>query len=148
MPLEPIEEQDLDLKNKFIEKKLEEGDAIPVQEQQPAPDLSAGEKMTERQEGAAEKDDAYSKIVSKIQAASPQTDDAQVKEDAQSASQGIDVESRVNNLVDIAMQKGVAHAVKVARHIEDNYVLDEFHDKLMADELHDALVEKGLIKNL
>jgi hypothetical protein len=40
------------------------------------------------------------------------------------------------------------HAVKVARHLEDDYVLDTFHDKLLADELHDALLKKGLIEEI
>ena len=44
--------------------------------------------------------------------------------------------------------QGVIHAVKVARHLDDNYAMDEFHDRLMAEELHDALVKKGLIKEL
>jgi hypothetical protein len=32
--------------------------------------------------------------------------------------------------------------------MEDNYVLDTFHDRLLADELHDAFVKKGIIKEL
>ena len=46
------------------------------------------------------------------------------------------------------MQKGVVHAVKVARHLEDNYALDEFHDRMLADELHEALIKKGLIEEV
>jgi hypothetical protein len=48
--------------------------------------------------------------------------------------------------VDIALEKGVIHAVNVAKHLEDNYVLDMFHDKLLSDELHEALMKKGLIE--
>mgnify|MGYP006877896640 CR=1 FL=1 len=146
MPLEPIDEKDLDLKNKFVEKKPEEG----VVEGAPAEKsvVAFPDQQVERQEGAAEKDDAYAKIVSKIKTTSPGTDDAQVKDDAQVAGQAMDMESRVNNLVDIAMQKGVMHAVKVAKHLDDNYVLDELHDRMVADELHDALMKKGLIEEL
>ena len=146
MPLEPIDEKDLDLKNKFVEKKPEEGVAKESPEEAPA--TVSPEQQVERVEGAVEKDDSYAKIVSKIKTTYPQTDDVQVEDDAHAASQGIDVESRVNNLVDIAMQKGVIHAVKVAKHLEDNYILDELHDKMMADELHDALLKKGLIEEL
>jgi hypothetical protein len=146
MTLEPIEEGDLDLKNKFVEKDLgeEKASEASVENVVAAP----VEKKPERQEGVAEKDDAYAKIVSKIQTVSPQTDETQVKDDAHVIGQKVDAETRVKNLVDMAMQKGVEHAVKVARHIGDNYILDEFHDKLMADELHSALMEKGLIKDI
>lgn len=146
MPLEPIDEKDLDLKNKFVEKKPEDGVVNELPEK--ASTIVSPEQQAERIEGVVEKDDSYTKIVSKIKTTSPQTDDVQVKDDAHAASQGIDVESRINNLVDIAMQKGVIHAVKVAKHLEDNYILDELHDKMMADELHDALLKKGLIEEL
>ena len=145
MPLEPIEDKDLDVRNKFIEQKPE---GHVVVEKKEAEASFADEKRVERIEGAVEKDDAYSKIVSKIKTTSPQVDPAHIQNDARSAAEGMDAESRIKNLVDIAMQKGVAHAVNVARHIDDNYVLDEFHDKLMAEELHNALVEKGLIKDV
>jgi hypothetical protein len=145
MPLEPIEENELDLKNKIIEKKAE--DLFPVKES--ALDDEPGfENVAERKEGVMEKDNAYSKIVSKIKTQSPQTSDLEVTSDASQAGKIIDTESRINNLVDIAIQKGVFHAVKVAKHLDDNYVLDEFHDKLMMDELHNALMKKGLIKDV
>lgn len=145
MPLEPIEEKDLDVKNKFLEKKAEAGSATEAVQ---AEVVAVSEQSPERQEGNVEKDDAYAKIVSKIQTPAPVTDEAAVKDDAEIASQVMDAESRINNLVDIAMQKGVAHAVKVAKHLNNNYMLDGLHDQLMADELHEALLKKGLIKEL
>jgi len=147
MSLEPIEEKDLDMKSKFIEDKLE-GNAREDAQEIAKPDVLAPEQAVERKEGAVEKDDAYSKIISKIQSPSPQTDEADVKIDADITGKAMDIESRINNLVDIAMQKGVAHAVKVAKQLDDNYMLDGFHDKLMVDEFHDALIKKGLIKEL
>ena len=145
MPLEPIEESDLDVKNKFLEKKVEAGVAVGTvqSEVEPVPEQTA-----ERKEGVVEKDDAYAKIVSKIQSPAPVTAEIEVSDDAKAASQAMDAESRIKNLVDIAMQKGVVHAVKVAKHLNDNYTLDGLHDQLMADELHDALLKKGLIKEL
>ena len=141
MPLEPIEETDLDVKNKFLEKKVEAGTAAePIQVET----VAVPEQASERKEG----NDAYAKIVSKIQTPASVTAEVEVSDDAKAASQAMDAESRINNLVDIAMQKGVAHAVKVAKHLNDNYMLDGFHDKLMADEFHDALLKKGLIKEL
>ena len=142
--LEPIEDKDLDLKNKFagsMEKAPEEKNA-PSVENAPAP-----ENAPERKEGVAEKEEAYSKILSKVKVAKPPSDDS-VSTDAQDANSAQSAEAKVEKLVNLAMQKGVVHAVKVARHLEDNYVLDEFHDRLLADELHDALLKKGLIKEI
>jgi hypothetical protein len=140
--LEPIEEGDLDLKKKFTEGGLvnDAGKEIaPV----------APETNIERKEGAAEKEAAYSRILAKVQPADDKkTDEDLVAGDASHANQAIDAESKISKLVDLAMQKGVTHAVKVARHLDDNYTLDEFHDRLMAEELHDALLKKGLLKEL
>lgn len=145
MPLEPIEEKDLDLKDKFVEKKI---DRVAFEKENELERKLAADNVIERKEGAMEKDDAYSKIVSKIRTQSPLIAVDEVARDAKSAGKLMDAESRISNLVDIAMQKGVVHAVKVARHLDDNYILDGFHDKMMADELHDALIAKGLIKDI
>ncbi|MDO8241278.1 MAG: hypothetical protein Q7T51_04855 [Candidatus Moranbacteria bacterium] len=148
MPLEPIEEKDMDLKAKFIaEPVVEKLVEAPIETQLIA---SVPEEKIERKEGAMEKDDAYAKILSKAQQTTPvapiKAED--IKIDAEVASQEQGVEAKVSNLVNIAMQKGVVHAVKVAKHMNDNYMLDAFHDKMMMDDLHDALLAKGLIKNL
>ena len=149
--LEPIEEDDLNLKEKFLGETKPEKAASPKEagksgvEVIPVPEKSL--ERPERKEGAAEKDETYAKIISQVTAVTPVQDD-QVVSDAHSASKEQDAESRINNLVSLAETKGVAHAVKVARHLEDNYVLDEFHDKLLASELHDELIKKGLIKEI
>jgi hypothetical protein len=139
--LEPIEESDLDLKGKLtqggLENRVEEKPELNVEREQPL------------EVSAAERDSAYGNILSKVQ--SQQTDDSSnddIASDAQIGAQKTDAESQVQHLVDVAMQKGVVHAVKVARHMEDNYILDTFHDKLLADELHNALVNKGLVEEL
>ncbi|MDO9230991.1 MAG: hypothetical protein Q7U36_00730 [bacterium] len=141
--LEPIEEGDLNLKEKFTGGgKVESVLAKKSEETFPTP-----EKI-ERKEGMMEKESAYSKILSKLPAQSQkvQTDDVAV--DAVSANTGIDAESKIDNLIKIAENKGIPHAVKVARHMEDNYVLDEFHDRMLGEELHNALVAKGMIKEI
>lgn len=107
------------------------------------------EKTLERTEGGMEKDSAYHKILAQTLKKSSGTDDgANVSDDAKSVSAEADYESKVVKLVTIAENKGVVHAVKVARHLEDNYVLDELHDRLLADDLHVALVKKGVIKEV
>ncbi len=145
--LEPIEEGDLDLKNKFLkggvnlEKK--EIPNLPKTESETAPIPEA----PERKEGKMEKDDAYAKILAKAKspASAVQND---VSADAKMASEGTDYENKIIKLVEIAETKGVVHAVKVAQHLEDNYLLDELHDRLLAVDLHDALVKKGVIFEL
>jgi len=164
--LEPIKENDLDFKNKFLGKteifssKKENGELMPKEnsEREKETDTKekdategkiefsqSGEEKKERKEGVMEKDDVYSKILSNVSSANQSISDKDVEIDAQEANLGIDAESKIENLVKIAQIKGIPHAVKVAKHIEDNYILDEFHDRLLGDELHKALLEKGLI---
>ena len=140
--LEPIEEKDLDLEGKL--KRGASGNFSA-----PETPTFAVEKERPAEISSAEKDSAYGKILSKVQTQTDDTtDQADVLQDAQAVSQKTNAQSQVTHLVDLASQKGVVHAVKVARHLEDNYVLDTFHDKLLGQELHDALVAKGMIREL
>ena len=147
--LEPIEEGEININEKFAggseinqaEKTVTPEASLP--EQMPSP-----EKSPERKEGAAEKEEAYAKILSNVPAAKAPASDEEISADAEIAMREKDAESKVNNLVSLAETKGVAHAVKVARHMQDNYILDEFHDKLLTDELHEFLAKKGLIKEI
>ncbi len=143
--LEPIEDADLNLEKKF---KGEEGKG----EVMGAPEAKVEavhsiEGIVERKEGNAERESSYSKILAKI---SPQktilTSEGDVATDAQSVISGMDAASKITNLVRLAETKSIPHAVKVARHMEDNYALDEFHDKLLGEELHSALVKSGMIR--
>ncbi len=140
--LEPIEDSDLDL-----EGKIKRGTTGNVQEKE-AP-VFAAEKETPVEISAAEKDNAYGNILSKVQVqADDKIDQQEISQDAAIGIQKTDAESQIGHLIDVAQQKGIIHAVKVARHMEDNYVLDTFHDRLLADELHSALLAKGMIKEL
>ncbi|MCX6765580.1 MAG: hypothetical protein NT136_01300 [Candidatus Moranbacteria bacterium] len=141
--LEPIEEKDLNIEGKFKGEKKE----TPQPEAEK--EIFKIEKETPPETNPAEKEGAYGKILSKIkQLGQPVLGEEEIKSDAESVFQKNDAQSQIQHLVDIALQKGVVHAVKVASHLENNYVLDMFHDKLLADELHKALTEKGLIKDL
>jgi hypothetical protein len=141
--LEPIEDSDLDLEGKLKRGVVD----FSVEKATPFADV---ERETPREVSASEKDDAYGKILSKVRT---QADDYVsvgdiVASDAQIGAEKADAETQIQHLVDIAQQKGVVHAVKVARHMEDNYILDTFHDRMLSEELHDALVEKGMIKEI
>jgi len=59
----------------------------------------------------------------------------------------LDKEHQVKVLTDLAFQKGLLFAIKVARSLDNDYVLDEFHSTLV-DELYKVLVEKGKLKKL
>lgn len=140
--LEPIEESDLDMEGKI--KRGVVGNS--VEHLQPFAEV---ERETPQEISAAEKDDAYGKILSKVQTQSDDVvDHAEVANDAEVGAGKIDAESQVQHLIDIAGQKGVVHAVKVAQHMQDNFVLDTFHDRMLADELHDALLKRGMIKEI
>ena len=138
--LEPIEDSDLDMESKMKKGFTKENH----QEIAPVSDV---EREKPQEVSAGEKDNAYNKILSKVQT---QTDDKtsqeEVVRDAQMGAQKMDAETQIQHLIDLAQQKGVVHAVKVARHMEDNFILDTFHDRMLVDELHDALVKKGMIK--
>jgi hypothetical protein len=138
--LEPIEESDLEAKLKKGEVGSSKREEVP---------LTAVERETPQEISAAEKDASYGKILSKVQSQNDDDNDQGViATDAQVGISKMDAQSQVQHLVDIAGQKGVIHAVKVARHMEDNYILDTFHDRILADDLHDALVKRGMIKEL
>ncbi|EKE15849.1 MAG: hypothetical protein ACD_11C00103G0051 [uncultured bacterium] len=145
-PLKPnpdlIDENKLNLEGKLSENKIEDG----LEKEK---EVFKVEKEGTAEISVAEKDGNYAKIISKIK-----TDDTVaslddvVSDDAKIVSQKTDAETQINHLVDIASIKGVVHAVKVAKHLQDNYVLDTFHDRLLSDEFHDALVKKGIIKEI
>lgn len=143
MPQEPIEEKDLDLEGKF------KGNIEILPKKEDAGEADKSEKESASELSAAERDSAYNKILSKVQQTSQMTvDPSAVKSDAASVYQKTDSVSQIQHLVDLAETKGVIHAVKVAQHLENNYVMDMFHDKLLSDELHDALIKKGIIKDI
>lgn len=151
--LEPIDEKDLDLGSKFGKPesahKFEEAERsadFPV----PA---EVTENKTEKEPAkeviSAEKENAYNKILARLQSKKQTAaKDDDVDKDAEDVSKKQDAEGQIQHLVDLAMNKGVIYAVKVAKHLEDNYVLDMFHDRMLAEELHNALMKKGLIKEV
>ncbi len=105
----------------------------------PTPEKETGnEGVTER---ASEQ---YSKILSQVQPGSANTSDDEVEGDANTVGALEEAEKKAHALVELAQVKGVAHAVRVAKRMNDLYVLDTMHDEL-ADKLYDGLVSKGLI---
>jgi hypothetical protein len=141
MPEEPV----LEAKNEEANREsvlAEQGNSpetpevIPVQEKETRPEAS--------QEHAEGK---YNEILSKVssQSAAALHTDEDASLDAKSIGATIDEESKIQKLLDLAGAKGVAHAVRVARTLDDYYALDQMHDAL-ADRLYDGLLERGLIR--
>ncbi|MGW8184595.1 MAG: hypothetical protein ACWGHO_00610 [Candidatus Moraniibacteriota bacterium] len=142
--LEPIND-DLSLAKKFghIEKNVTE----PGKKSDESEVFSL-EKEASAEILNAEKDSSYNQILSKVAQKSTEEDnDENIKSDAKIVSEKMDAESQIQHLVDLASTKGAVYAVKVARHMDDNYVLDMLHDKMISEELHRVLVEKNLLAN-
>ncbi len=127
----------VDLEKRFASEK--EANSINFEEEN-----SVQESGVEKD--SVEKDATYQNILSKVSATAQPSDANSVAQDASVLHQKTDRESQITHLLDIAMTKGVIHAVSVARHVEDYYMLDQLHDRLLADDLHDALTQRGLIE--
>ncbi|MCK5465958.1 hypothetical protein KAI56_00460 [Candidatus Parcubacteria bacterium] len=77
------------------------------------------------------------------------TDDEKTKEIKNDAKEikNLDTARQVKVLVVLAFEKGIGHSIKVARNLNDAYLLDELHDRLVG-ELRSELVEKGKLKEI
>lgn len=135
MPVEPLPKVP-----KEEEKPSVSTEPVSVPESGPTVPETAPEKQGERIEGK------YLEILQKTSPGAPATvvKDDEVKNDAKTIGALTDEETKVKRLLDLAQEKGVAQAVKVAYALKDYYVLDRMHDEL-ADKLYDGLVAKGLI---
>lgn len=161
---EPIEGKDVDLEKKLREAKIEsENKELTEKPREPekkeilpmpeAVGEITGETGTEApEEKISEKIETARQTIS-VQPAAPALN---VANDAQSVSQIQEFEKKVEKLVEIAVQKGPEHAIRVAQHMDknkdlaqaDNYTLDEVHDRLIEDEVRAKLIQKGLLKEL
>ena len=55
-------------------------------------------------------------------------------------------EDQIHRIIEIAQTKGPQEALKIARHLQNNFVLDESYGGMLEDTVHQKLVEQGLIK--
>src|SRR4030042_6716043 len=154
---EPIEKKNADLEKKMAETniEIEKKDSVKKPEEAtkkeiiPVPEIAEegkAEIATEvQEEKISEKIETARKTISK-QKGQPV---AKVSDDAQIVAQIQEFEKKVERLVEIAMQKGPEHAIRVAQHMDkgkipiqaDNYTLDEVHDRLMEDEVRAQLIQ-------
>ncbi len=57
-------------------------------------------------------------------------------------------EDQIMKIVDLASKKDPYFAIKVAKHMDNNYILDRVHDNLIEDQVRDVLVKKGLLEEI
>jgi len=157
---EPIEQKDLDLGKKLKEVNIDSGkgvsDDVEKKEILPMPEIAGEKKVEAGPEVAEEKISEKIETARKTIGTQPAPPAVNVASDAQTVSQIQEFEKKVEKLVEIAVQKGPEHAIRVAQHMDkgkefaqgDNYTLDEIHDRLMEDELRAQLIQKGLLKEL
>lgn len=153
---EPIEQKDLDLAKKLKETNIDSEKSISGdaerKESIPTPETPTEVGAEKTEEKVFEKNE----IIRQSIGAQPPQPATKVTSDAQSVNQEQEFEKKVEKLVELAIQKGPEHAIKVAQHMDkgkdpamaDNYTLDEIHDRLMEDELKKQLIQKGLLKEL
>lgn len=144
--LEPIQKEDLDLKDKFLGKsETPEKNLSEVKTEKESGEIKFAPEKS--QESAPEKkDETYSKILSQVTSYKP-ADTENLEKDAAIVSAEKEAQAKITKLVGLAKEKGVIYAVKVARRVEDNYTLDELHDRL-AHDFQAALLKEGLIKEI
>ncbi len=59
------------------------------------------------------------------------------------------MEDQIQKLTEIAVQSGLKTALKVARALNNNYALDQMHDRLInEEELRKVLIQKGFIEKI
>lgn len=128
------------------QRELEGVNSVETPESQVTPESQPERVEQQSEQGAEGSEGKYNEILSKVTTVSSvaSSTDADVKADAKSVADMTDEETKIQKLIDLANTKGVVHAVKVARSLNDYYALDRVHDDL-ADKLYDGLLERGLI---
>ena len=75
-------------------------------------------------------------------------DDEDEDEDIQTQAKEIaklDADDQVNHLIKIAERKNPYLALRIAKHLNDNYVLDELHSDLTEDRMRELFINKGFL---
>ena len=124
-----------DLERKLFEKKasLEKGTG----------------KIETKVEVAKEKTHEQFQQTSSDQTAADANDEkekSKVKEEIRKIKD-LDTSKQVKILVALAFEKGISYSIKIARSLNDAYLLDELHDKLIG-ELYEEFVNKGKLKKI
>jgi len=167
--LEPIEKEDLDMKKKFVGGDTANINNAPqegVVEEKREAFMPQSEKAPDQETVNMEKDTRVEPQEEKVSdqmenarrtISTQKTSAAAVfADDAKSVSDIAEHDKKVEKLVEIALQKGPEHAIRVAQHLDkgkdisqaDNYTLDSIHDHLLEENLRNQLIAKGFLKEL
>lgn len=133
------------LENKEILPPIEPAESI-LEKGAETPDLEREIGGEAREEKVSEKIETARRAISTHKAPAVTT----IADDAKMVAAIAEYEKKVEKLVELALQRGPEHAIKVAQHMDanDNYTLDELHDKMIEDDLRKQLIQKGLLKEL
>lgn len=71
-----------------------------------------------------------------------------VKKHAQQIYGLSDPEKQIEQIVQLAITHDPYYAVKVAKHMDDNYVMNEIHDRLVEAQVREELLKRGLLRTL
>lgn len=63
------------------------------------------------------------------------------------AIRGMDEKRKVDTLAMVAFEKGISQSINLAKKLQDPYILDALHDRLIG-ELREELIKRGRLKNL
>ena len=117
----------------------EEIESTPVPEREPVAGGEQGESQEVREVGVEEEKQAVRKdLEKKVEETElpPEVQQQVVSQAAQIQSGALNEEAKVKRLVDMAQTKGVIFALKAAKEMRDDYILDMFHDALVKDKLY------------
>ena len=144
----------LNTKKKLINEEISASEKLPSQEGEMMPPAETMEiPSLERESGGeAQEEKVSEKIETVRQAISAHKAPAAttIADDAKTVAGIAEYEKKVEKLVELALQRGPEHAIKVAQHMDanDNFTMDELHDKMIEDDLRKQLIAKGLLKEL
>ncbi len=116
----------------FEKNKIDENLNKPEQEKQTIE--TSRELIKKTAPGSAEK---------VLSAAKPE-----VMQHVESSAKVEDAQEQVDRLIDLAKHENPFLAIKVAKHLDNNYVLDSVHDELLEEKTRKILIEKGLLKEV
>ena len=149
-------------KKNLINEEINVSEKMPSQEKEVLPPAEPEESILakgieapglEREIGGEDQEEKVSeKIETARKAISTQKPPAAttIADDAKTVAGISEYEKKVEKLIELALQRGPEHAIKVAQHMDanDNYTLDELHDKMIEEDLRKQLIQKGLLKEL
>ena len=152
----------LSIKKTLVNEEINTSEKLPPQEEEMLPPTEPAESILAqgiethglereiggeaREEKVSEKIETARKTISAHKMSAVTT----IADDAKTVAGISEYEKKVEKLVELALERGPEHAIKVARHMDanDNYTLDELHDKMIEDDLRKQLIQKGLLKEL